>query len=392
MRKKRIPWLLIALVLPVLLVGTVLASLSQSKLEGGVPPTQNPEDPKVYLPAIYNIYPPPGFPGVAPDLYVDHPLTLTDVSADVGTIVWQTPGMQDQAIALLYGTPGCLDRDTIGPYMPLGAGFIKPDDVISTSIAFARSWYGNTRSDFDSQLTLIIAVNNYMPDYAGLESACGADFAHRFGRMWGDVVNRVISGTVIYRPQVRVVIGGDFEVGWATFDQTKAMIEGIIETSNCTPSGHEGGCLFNIASAGGCPQTYGNFGGCNDGWTLGNVYGYAQGMKRVGDSFSFVKPFPMFYANHGENNYQWVNVSFWGTQNGQFYLWFLGSTTQNARCQAAKSAECKVTDYPPTTAWCKLRDLLLSHRELVQFAPRWASDVVRQAEYFLFKPETPPCQ
>src|SRR5207244_7714093 len=112
----------------------------------------------------------------------------------------------------------------------------------------------------DLRATLGLGVNN--------KEDGAEDNGYTAGSQWADLVSRVDTAAPA---SVDVVGTIDIEPSWSSPDWARAWVDGYTDGTD--------GMLVNVGAADGCPQ-WGQAGeGCNNGWSVGDVFDVSTGMS-----------------------------------------------------------------------------------------------------------------
>ncbi|HLI52134.1 MAG TPA: hypothetical protein VKU87_10070 [Thermomicrobiaceae bacterium] len=155
---------------------------------------------------------------------------------------------------------------------------------------FAFGYYYCTGTDTTTTLHLGIGTNNSTYNFDRVDYGGGEDWATEVNNIANDVANQGESSQVV------VFGASDMELDWHDAASTINWVNGYqAQTSN-----H----LLNFGDAAGCPPS----GGCDNQWTVANVYYVSWG-----DPIAYSLP-EIYYSTNAQ---QWQNISLYGVTSGQ---------------------------------------------------------------------------
>jgi hypothetical protein len=245
-------------------------------------PTTN----QIYLPLVQRRSPQP-----APSYYVTDLTTLYDLGYALGVHDKDTPGTQDNLVILDYGYPAKQGSE-YGAFLVFDqtGTFYSSGTVILSTIEFARGYYIGTGTDYFSHLRMVIGVNNCCNENT-------LSFFQGHGAAWGQLINSVRSGILLYSSQVDVVGGSDIEMDYNDPYATTQWFSSFLTANTCIP-GSEGsveGCFYNFGNL--AISISGTSCAINrtSSWVACDVWYVSWGAQKNGKRFA--RPLPEIY--HG---------------------------------------------------------------------------------------------
>jgi hypothetical protein len=268
-----------------------------------------------------------------------------------------TPGTQDNVVALLFGQPA-YSSGTYGTYVwgSRGGGpyyFLSTSLIANVTQQFARGYYICTGIDSASQLYLAAGVNNY-----------GTGVTNAHGRAWATMINSINSWVITngYSSQVKIRAAADIEPDFGAVTSAKAWVNGYNANYG------SGLWLYNVGAASGCPWTGtpSAYSPCNNGWLVDDVWYVSWGAI----------PFyviPEIYNTATANAEQWYRISLYSALYKGGKILFPGTLTQYQACQ--QMGGCAGIDNSPSQGWTQLFNSTYADPRTSLTNIRWATDI-----------------
>jgi hypothetical protein len=236
-------------------------------------------------------------------------------------------------------------------------------------LAFGQPWFDGTNygttifgsNTFRSVSTIETAVKEWLNGYwvcggSGVVSLAIGTSNYRgsttygHGQAWAQMVNR-IENWIVSPPSwgSRESVHGadDIELDWNSVSNSRAWIQGYSDV---------GGTYYDTGDAAGCPP----FGGCDNGWTLEDVWYKSWGALPA-------YPVPEIYNTDGSTAQEWYQVSLYGYTHHGGAVPILATLTQ-----WAAAGNCCTNQ--PAQGWQQMYDALNSDSRTANYI-QYSTDI-----------------
>lgn len=335
---------------------------------------------KIYLPLVRK-----GAPPAARSYYVININTLGSLGTTLGNQDRDTPGAQDRLVILHYGYPANTSSTNFGVKLAFAPTlFVPMNDVVTSTVAFARNWYLGTGSDYSSHLRVVVGVVNCCQS-SNPNSDLSLMRGH--GTAWANAIASIrsqLTGSITN--QVDIVAGYDMEYEWNRPYASTQWVANFAAQGpagcNTSSTGFDQGCLYNYGTMNVSVSGTTCASSVNTTiWAACDVWYASWGVTKSGVRIS--RPLPQIYVRYnpnfpqypwGYNATQWKDLSlFSANQMGTGPMFFVGSLTQRANCGEG----CTGGNNLPEEGFFLLTDALASNPTTKQNL-RWSTDIGNQ--------------
>lgn len=280
---------------------------------------------------------------------------IHDLGCELGRRDQNQLESQDSVAVLAFGYPRCFKEGDYGANL-FGYGPASLDHIQTAIIHFAAGYYLCTGADKDSNLIIGVGTSNYLGGTEPCETEAKAK-AH--GAAWSGMVSEINQWLVDYGifHQVQAFGANDMELDWNSPGWTRAWIAGFEQVS--------GNFLLHFGDAAGCPYEDNPHWGCQDNWTIEDVWYISYGAPSA-------LPLPLIYLTNGVHAKQWAFLSQYSFDQHGYRMDFTGVFTQWMACQ--QFGNCSAIDNTPEEAYQQLSFELGKSPATAQNL-RWKTDI-----------------
>jgi hypothetical protein len=164
------------------------------------------------------------------------------------------------------------------------------------------------------------------------------------GQAWGTLIENVNSYVVTHGYSYQIFVAGamDIEGGYNTYANTRAWLDGLLNTAPYKPFYDYGNCD--------CPDTYNPNGSFRHDWSCSKTYEVSFSIGFSGDVI------PEIYHTNGVDATRWQGVSKWAVNNGHGMAIFRQLLTECGAC--GQTQNCNGIDDVPMNAFDQLQKAL----------------------------------
>ena len=346
-------------------------------------PTPTPTwTPVAFMPVIHKGYPPRS----STSYYIQDSSSaaMLLLGCQLGQRDLALAGKQDSLVILNFRQMWIEDVDGVKVYGVTYSldgewTFIPLSAVESAVKEFIKGYYNCSGTDYESQLTVGVGINNFGRMNTGTtDPTVLGNTMYSFGQRFGTMSNSLNTWAVNEGYAGQVYVGGAIDIEWAVNDLTKNIWWNIPSVTRRWVDGYAAntlatkGIYFNFGACVGCPTIP------NPNWTYYYLNPWTQAdIWYVSWGAAPAYPLPEIYLNSGVNALQWQAVSEYGALYQGQRMDFVGPMTQYQACLQRRVTDpsCVYMDNTPEEGWLQLYDALRGDTLTAESKLSWVTDI-----------------